>query len=263
MAAVADALRLDPRRVAGLDLSEMPSRRRRVLLRALLCCSLGALRVEGRSRLDGLPGGSVFALSHHGVWETLLAPATLVALRRGRPIRFLVDWMFAELPWTGWIVREIDPIPIYAKPARFGLRERRRRARRHFDPLAEAVWTLERGGDVGLYPEGTRRTGAGHLSRLRRGVAHLAMATGAPVIPVGIDLPAAARLGRKPRIGRVVVRIGAPIVAPPEAVSAGPENVRRAAARELLRVVEGELARLSRKLPARDPRRAGELRSVA
>jgi 1-acyl-sn-glycerol-3-phosphate acyltransferase len=241
------SLRLDPWRATRLDLGAAPGSRRRAMLRALLVASCGAVRVEGRERIERAPAGSIFALSHHGTWESLLAPATLVALRRGRPIRFLVDWMFAELPFTSWLVREIDPIPVYGKRARFGLGERLRRGPAGFDPILEAAATLEGGGDVGLYPEGTRRGAVESLSRLRRGVVRLASASGAPIVPIGVELPACRRLGRKPRIGRVVLRAGEPV----RATEAGGE-------RELLNRLAAELASLSNKLPpaeaTREPR---------
>ncbi|MFN3219758.1 MAG: lysophospholipid acyltransferase family protein [Acidimicrobiales bacterium] len=78
--------------------------------------------------------------------------------------------------------------------------------------LRAAAKRLEAGGIVGLFPEGTRsRDGLLHDGHL--GVAHLALHTGAPIVPVGIigtDLvqPPDRRL---PRRGDVRVRFGAPI----------------------------------------------------
>lgn len=45
-----------------------------------------------------------------------------------------------------------------------------------------SVRTLEHGGVLGIFPEGTR--GAGDLGRFHRGAAYLALVTGAPVVPV-------------------------------------------------------------------------------
>src|SRR6201999_2841893 len=41
---------------------------------------------------------------------------------------------------------------------------------------------LERGGAVGIFPEGNR--GAGELTAIRNGAAYLALVTGAPVVPL-------------------------------------------------------------------------------
>ena len=252
MEAGADSLRLDPARVVAMDLSEAPGRARRALLRAVLLASSGAIRVEGQATLEQAPRGSIFVLSHHNSWEAVLAPAVLVALRRGRPIRFLVDWMFAELPLTSWLVRAIDPIPVYGKRARFGWRERRRREMRAFDPLAEAAAALSRGGDVGLYPEGARQRDPWRLGVLRRGFARLALASGAAIVPVGVELPARDRLGRLPCFGRIVLRVGEPL-APTLVRESGFETrsspALRAIELSLIERAEGALARLSRKQP--------------
>ena len=79
--------------------------------------------------------------------------------------------------------------------------------------LRAAAKRLEAGGIVGVFPEGTRsRDGLLHDGHL--GVAHLALHTGAPIVPVGIIgtdqvQPPARRL---PRLrGDVRVRFGAPI----------------------------------------------------
>src|SRR6201999_3276040 len=51
---------------------------------------------------------------------------------------------------------------------------------------------LERGGAVGIFPEGNR--GAGDLARFRNGAAYLALVSGAPVVPL-------MRFGTRPKGG--------------------------------------------------------------
>ena len=75
-----------------------------------------------------------------------------------------------------------------------------------------ALEVLGRGEAFGIYPEGTRSRD-GRLYRGRTGVAHLALTSGAPVVPVGLsgtqDLqPVGSRL---PRLARVTVRFGEPL----------------------------------------------------
>jgi 1-acyl-sn-glycerol-3-phosphate acyltransferase len=75
-----------------------------------------------------------------------------------------------------------------------------------------ALAVLGRGEAFGIYPEGTRSRD-GRLYRGRTGVAHLALTSGAPVVPVGIsgtqDLqPVGSRL---PKLARVSVRFGEPL----------------------------------------------------
>jgi 1-acyl-sn-glycerol-3-phosphate acyltransferase len=75
-----------------------------------------------------------------------------------------------------------------------------------------ALEVLGRGEAFGIYPEGTRSRD-GRLYRGRTGVAHLALTSGAPVVPVGLsgtqDLqPVGSRL---PRLAQVTVRFGDPL----------------------------------------------------
>ena len=75
-----------------------------------------------------------------------------------------------------------------------------------------ALEVLGRGEGFGIYPEGTRSRD-GRLYRGRTGVAHLALTSGAPVVPVGLagtqDLqPVGSRL---PRLAKVTVRFGEPL----------------------------------------------------
>jgi 1-acyl-sn-glycerol-3-phosphate acyltransferase len=78
--------------------------------------------------------------------------------------------------------------------------------------LDVALEVLGRGEAFGIYPEGTRSRD-GRLYRGRTGVAHLALTSGAPVVPVGLAgtqhlQPVGSRL---PRLARVTVRFGDPI----------------------------------------------------
>lgn len=75
-----------------------------------------------------------------------------------------------------------------------------------------ALAVLARGEAFGIYPEGTRSRD-GRLYRGRTGVGHLALTSGAPVVPVGLhgtqDLqPVGSRV---PRLVKVTVRFGEPL----------------------------------------------------
>jgi len=83
--------------------------------------------------------------------------------------------------------------------------------------LTAALPVLAGGGLVCIYPEGTRSPD-GRLYRGRTGAAHLAIAAGVPVVPVGItgtDLvqPVGRRLPAWRR-GAVSIRFGAPLTPP-------------------------------------------------
>lgn len=227
-------------------------------LRLVLAASLGAVRVEGGERIARQADPAIFALTHHGFFEALLAPTALLALRAGRPLRFLVDWMFLELPLAGHLLRLGDPIPVYAKPARWRWRERRRRTGLAGpSPVDRALTALASGASVGLYPEGRRNRDPHLLLPPRRGVGLLALRSGAPVLPIGLDFPARDRLRRTPRVGRLVLRPGEPIDTSAEHrewLAAGRRSTKQVVAAEralgtaIADRVALELARLSRKV---------------
>jgi 1-acyl-sn-glycerol-3-phosphate acyltransferase len=78
--------------------------------------------------------------------------------------------------------------------------------------LDVALDVLKQGEAFGIYPEGTRSRD-GRLYRGRTGIAHLALTSGAPVVPVGLvgtqDLQPVGR--RLPRLADVTVRFGEPL----------------------------------------------------
>ncbi|MFH9739697.1 lysophospholipid acyltransferase family protein [Streptomyces roseolus] len=61
--------------------------------------------------------------------------------------------------------------------------------------IGNALGVLERGGVLGIFPEGTR--GEGDFASLRAGLAYFAVRSGAPIVPVAV-------LGSTERPGRLV-----------------------------------------------------------
>jgi 1-acyl-sn-glycerol-3-phosphate acyltransferase len=85
--------------------------------------------------------------------------------------------------------------------------------RSSYDMLAvrRSIQVLRDGRVLNIYPEGTR--GPGDFSRIRIGVAYLAMVTGAPILPVvlmGTRLPLGSVEGHPPSGSRVDVVYGEP-----------------------------------------------------
>ena len=94
--------------------------------------------------------------------------------------------------------------------------------------LDTALGVLAGGGAFGIYPEGTRSRD-GRLYRGRTGVAQLALTSGAPVIPVGLDgtaevLPVGSR---RPHLVKVTVAFGEPIVVRGQYDGVPPGRARR------------------------------------
>ena len=77
--------------------------------------------------------------------------------------------------------------------------------------LDTALGVLAEGGAFGIYPEGTRSRD-GRLYRGRTGVAQLALTSGAPVVPVGLQGTAEVQPvgSRWPRLVKVTVAFGEP-----------------------------------------------------
>lgn len=224
------------------------------MTRLILLLARPWLTVDGREHLERLDEPVIFAFNHNNSVETLVVPAALLFFRRGRPIAFVVDWMFLRIPLVGWLLGHGDPIPVYTKRARWGLfeGERRRRAAATESVLARCRERLDDGRSVGIFPEGTRNRSADRLEPGRIGLGRLVLATGRPVVPVGIDFPARARLGRVPHFGRLRVRIGAPLhfdVPAPDASSRRTGRATRERARAVVATVLDHLAALCGKEP--------------
>lgn len=135
----------------------------------------GLFRLAFRLRFSGVEhvpsgGPAILASNHVSVLDgPILAMAPP---RRGRVIRFLVVAEAFEIRFISWGLRRYRQIPL-------------RRGEGDAGALDEAVGTIRRGALAGIFPEG-RVSPDGALQRGRTGVARLALATGAPVIPVGV-----------------------------------------------------------------------------
>ena len=221
------------------ELPELQGALRRGALRAVMA-SLGRLvEVEGAERLAAVPEPAIFALNHSNSVEAVLAPSCLMYLRGGRPVHFLADWMFLHVPVIGRLIRMGEPIPVYGKPARWRLGETHRRQRLKEPVVERCLAKLAAGGSLGIFPEGTRNPEPGRLLRGRGGLGEIVLRSAVPVVPVGLHYPAADRLGRAPFLGRLVLRVGEPILLHEERDAAANlasggarrEIARRAAAR--------------------------------
>lgn len=123
--------------------------------------------------------------------------------------------------------------------------------------LNTAVRLLREGRIVGIFPEGTR-TRDGRLYRGRTGLARMASATNAPVIPcatIGVFelAPPGARF---PRPGRVTVRFGPPMDWPSDEGEPPSREVLRERTDQLIAVIQSlsgqEYAGVDARLPGRD-----------
>jgi 1-acyl-sn-glycerol-3-phosphate acyltransferase len=156
------------------------------------------IRVVMRPRLvgtEGVPatGGALVAGNHLSGWDPLVIPAmlprqmTFPAKAELFVARGPVSWVVA------WFVKAVGILPMDRAGGRASASS--------MDVVLEA---LREGKVVGIFPEGTRSPD-GRLYRGRTGVARLALATGVPVIPVGLQHTP------PPSWRRAVVRFGEPL----------------------------------------------------
>jgi 1-acyl-sn-glycerol-3-phosphate acyltransferase len=182
--------------------------------------------VEGREHVPRT-GPVILAANHLSFLDSFLIP--LVA---PRPVAFLAkDDYFTRPGVRGRLTRTVLlGVGAIAVP-RGGHRAAQA-------ALETSLSVLRAGQAFGIHPEGSRSRD-GRLYRGRTGVAWLALASGAPVVPVavlGTDRiqPVGARL---PRPGKVTVRFGAPLRYEPPAGSAG--RARRAVTDEIMDAIAG------------------------
>lgn len=172
-------------------------------------CALGAriftraftrLRIEGD--IDAIPrnGPVIIASNHASNLDPLVLGGWLVPVV-GRRIHWLGKKELFGWPVVGWLARHGGVHPVDRGGA-------------DVEAFRLAQRILDEGNILVVYPEGTRSRN-GVLGDARDGVALLALRTGAPIVPVGIA--GSHRVwprGRKiPKPGgRVVLRIGAPLL---------------------------------------------------
>ncbi|MHB1242125.1 MAG: lysophospholipid acyltransferase family protein [Gaiellaceae bacterium] len=162
-------------------------------------------RVEIAGRVP--PGPCVVAANH----ESLLDPP-LLALAARQPLHFLAKVELWRYRPGAWLMDALGGIPI-------------RRDRRDLVSVARGVELLRAGESVAIFPQGTVQGGA-----WTRGAARLALATGAPLVPVRIVGSARALSRGRIAFPRIRIVVGEPI-------PVAPSRPTVAAARELTRLL--------------------------
>jgi 1-acyl-sn-glycerol-3-phosphate acyltransferase len=154
------------------------------------------IRVVWGARAEGppLPTGALLLVSNHDS----LADPFFLGTAVDRPLRFLAKEELWANRIAARVLDRLGGIPV-------------RRGRGDLDALAAATDALRAGAVVAIFPQGTV---LGSEERAwHRGAARLALATGAPIVPVRIvGADGALRPGtRIPRRARVRVVVGEPI----------------------------------------------------
>lgn len=132
------------------------------------------MRVLYRARVNGVEnipadGPAIISPNHRSFFDS-----PLVMAMTPRPVVFLGKAEYMDGRVTGFLFPALGMVPI-----------KRDAKKASMAALETAADLLHEGRLVGIYPEGTRSRD-GLLHRGHSGVAHLAMMTGAPIVPVGI-----------------------------------------------------------------------------
>lgn len=178
------------------------------------------VRVVGKERVPK-QGAYIVAPSHRSILDIPFA-----AFITGRTVRFLAKDDLFSTPIGRRLFDALGAVEVERGTADRGA-------------LRVLEQVLAGGSPVAVFPEGTRHSGP-EIAELYAGAAYLAIKLGVPIVPVGIGgsehiLPKGKLL---PRIHRVAVSVGHPIV-PPE-----PDGrSRRAAATKLTEELRTELQR--------------------
>lgn len=143
------------------------------------------VRVHGRHRVPRT--GPVVLVANH---STLIEPPLIFGMLPRRSVFLVKEELFTGA--VGWGLRSIGQVPV-----RRGLPDR--------TSLRTITHVLDRGGLVGVFPEGTR--GAGDVTQAQRGAAWLVRATSAVVLPVAVRgtlRPAGTRWRWRPTVDLLV-----------------------------------------------------------
>lgn len=157
---------------------------------------LGAVWGIKVTGLDFIPrsGPLIAAFNHSSLLDGPLVGAAIAPARR--PC-FLGKKELFQYPVLGWFLKNAGSIPLD-------------RGTGDHAAMRAALETLERGGSIGLSPEGTR-VKPGQVRAPKLGVSFLAAKTGARVVPVHLVGTA-----EFPRRFPLEVRFGSPLAAPAE-----------------------------------------------
>jgi 1-acyl-sn-glycerol-3-phosphate acyltransferase len=123
---------------------------------------------------ENLPVGStapaVLLVKHQSTWETFCMPTLMP-----HPLAYVFKKELLYVPFFGWAMAKMDMIHI----------DRSKRAQAFNKVVSQGQRLLDQGTWVIMFPEGTRIE-RGQKGQYKNGGTRLAVATGAPVIPIAV-----------------------------------------------------------------------------
>ncbi|GAB7025640.1 lysophospholipid acyltransferase family protein [Geotalea toluenoxydans] len=199
------------------------------LVFSLYLRSFHLLRIKGMHHIP-LNGPLILCANHSSYFDSML-----LALCTTRQIHFLIYQSFYHHPLLGWFVRKCGAIAVTQNG-------------NDKEALGRSLAILRQGGVIGVFPEG-RLSATGIPNEAKSGAALLAVASGAPIIPVTISgAHAVFAKGRKgPSPGTIMVEVHAPV---------HPDRSKRKDKAYLRALIDWVMGRIERRLVAHRRRRA-------
>jgi 1-acyl-sn-glycerol-3-phosphate acyltransferase len=125
--------------------------------------------------MENLPSGqtspAILLVKHQSTLETFLMPALMP-----HPLAYVFKKELLQIPFFGWAIGRLDMIHI----------DRSQRAQAFAKVVEQGTRLLAKGTWIIMFPEGTRIP-RGQKGAYKSGGTRLAVATGAPVIPVAVS----------------------------------------------------------------------------
>jgi 1-acyl-sn-glycerol-3-phosphate acyltransferase len=168
-------------------------------------------------------GPAIVAPNHKSFYDSFF-----IAACTRRQLRFMAKSELIDASYGRLLVR-LGAFPV-------------RRGRSDAEALETARAILRQGGLLALFPEGTRVRDPDGLGHPKRGAGHIALDTGAPLVPCAITGTEALFAGPVPKPRRVQVAFSEPI--PVERLPATPEGAGELIESKVWPEVEGEYRRL-------------------
>ena len=168
-------------------------------------------------------GPAIIAPNHKSFYDSFF-----IAACTRRPLRFMAKSELIDARYGRLLVR-LGAFPV-------------RRGRSDAEALETARTILRQGGLLALFPEGTRVRDPEGLGHPKRGAGHIALDTGAPLVPCAITGTEALFAGPFPKPRRVQVAFAEPISA--AGLAATPEVAGELVEGTLWPEVEGQYRRL-------------------
>ncbi|HET6346762.1 MAG TPA: lysophospholipid acyltransferase family protein, partial [Myxococcota bacterium] len=151
------------------------------------------LNVEG---LANLKGPALFIANHQSLIDVVFMPALLP-----RTVRFVAKKELRRIPLWGWAFAAGGAVLIDRKNPRAAISN-----------IREGLKRLPKDWSLVVFPEGTR-TQDGSMRPFKKGAFHMAVETGLPLVPIGMDgaREIVPRDGWLVRSGEVRVVVGKPL----------------------------------------------------